>query len=68
MNQNDCCQVCGHPKAVFVTTIDGNTNAVMPGQSIYIPKSIVDRWECACIGCGLLYSVNSLMSQVEIYE
>gem|GEM_PF-6026147 len=68
MTKNDFCQVCGSQKFVFVTTIHGNTAAVMPGNSLYIPKSMVDRWECACTECGLLYSLNSLASQVEIYE
>lgn len=68
MNQQDNCTMCGFTKAVFVTTTDGNTNVLLPGNSAYVPRDIVERWECACSGCGLLYSLNSLASPVEMYE
>lgn len=68
MNQNDFCQACGGQKILFVTTIDGYTNPLPPGSSMYMPKDIVDRWELACENCGLLYSLNSLMNPIELYE
>jgi len=66
MYQNDFCQ-CGGTKIVFVTTVDGCTNEILPGTSQYMPREIVDRLECACCQCGLLYSLHSLMSPVEFY-
>ncbi len=67
MNKNDICQ-CGGVKVVLVTTIDGATNAVLPGTSQYQPREFVDRVECACSCCGLLYSLHSLWSPVEFYQ
>ncbi|WP_138438526.1 hypothetical protein [Marinobacter alexandrii] len=67
MNQIDYCQ-CGGSKVVFVTTIDGATNAILPGTSQHLPRDVVNRIECACSHCGLLYSLHSLMSPVEFYE
>lgn len=67
MNQNDYCQ-CGGQKSVLVTTIDGAINSILPGTSQYLPRDIVDRVECACSQCGLLYSLHSLMSPVEFFQ
>jgi len=67
MNRFDYCQ-CGGYKTVLVTTLDGDVNEVLPGTSQYLPKDIVDNIECACSQCGLLYSINSLMSAVEFFQ
>ena len=68
MNTSDFCQACGDQKALFATTVDGNVTALLPGASMYMPENMVSRWECACSGCGIIYSLNSLSSPIEMYE
>ncbi len=65
--QDNYCR-CGGEKVVLVTTVDGFVNALSPGTSQYLPRYIVDRVECACSQCGLLYSLHSLMSPVEFFQ
>ena len=67
MNRIDYCE-CGGNKVVLVTTIDGQTNEILPGTSQYLPRDIVEQIECACSQCGLLYSLHSLMNPVEFYQ
>jgi uncharacterized cupin superfamily protein len=68
MMQSNYCQACGGQKAVFVTKVDSTTNALLPGDSLYMPQNMVSRWECACSVCGIVYSLNSLSNPVELYE
>jgi len=68
VQQRDSCQYCGNKKVLFVTDVTGATNAIFPGGSFYMPESMCERFELACSGCGLLYSLASLASQIEIYE
>lgn len=66
--QSDSCPHCGNQKVLLVTDVTGATNAISPGASFYMPKRVCEKLELTCTGCGLLYSLASLVSPIEIYE
>jgi hypothetical protein len=68
MNKDNNCRVCGGGKVVVVATIHSEILLFPPGVTAYLPEATVERVDCACSECGLLYILGSLTTPVEFYE
>lgn len=67
MNQSDHCTHCGAQKIVRVILKDGGTIEARPGETTPADPDLVFAVETCCSQCGIMYSMGSLSSPVELY-
>lgn len=64
MHQSDYCNFCDGQKAVYLRGTDGVVYTYWPGDSFN--ARLAYPMTCACINCGVAYSIESLATPVNI--